>query len=566
MPLPDLNPILRAADKLQGQMDTSYTGIIAANTSKQKIAEADASLELDIGVNNATIKSAQSNAALATQNARLKAGAIFGADLNQQGEVLTSATQEWMSAVDQRIAAAKAIQAKQSVNFLDNPLGYILNQFSVNDDIRAHNAAVDTENAAKAKIDGINAMSNATAVNQANFTQSITQASIDAEAKNISNVAQKAANKARIEALGYNSEALTTAINMDKDKLNTLFNVQSSKNAQEQLRIALGTYDLHKAEFGLRQKEFGMREKEFGMRQQEFNWKQEERALGAAADDMMVSRMQKGFEVMYGSNAPDLSAGGGKLAKQYLTLLKSNTPAGREAAEAYLAGQSGVIAGTPANMIEILKTPVGAGIAFTPQQVPIKKLFDEAITEVTTMPVQNQPKNKQEAEALVNSVVTNKVNEMLKKIEPGSKSNLFNIGAIPAIIQMPGVAEQPLVQKVLAPAITAGAKFDDPNQVYAATMAAVKKGTISLEAAVDGYTTLYQKGVETNLATRNLPKFGIVPTENMRTYRTEIDVAAPSTLNPFGSSTVVDNTNKNDVKRAMSKTLASEMMLNIKLF
>jgi hypothetical protein len=267
--------------------------------------------------------------------------------------------------------------------------------------------------------------------------------------------------------------------------------------------------------------------------------------------------MQKGFEVLYGKNAPDLSAGGGKLAKQYLTLLKSNTPAGKEAAEAYLAGQSGVIAGTPANMIEILKTPMGGGIDFTPQQVPIKKMFDQAITEITSMPVQTAPKTKQEAEALLNAAVGNKVNEMLKKIEPGS-SNLFNIGAIPAIIQMPGVKESALVQKVLAPAVTSGVTLDNPKQVYAATMVAVKNGTIKLEDAVDGYTTLYQKGVETNLATRNLPKFGIVPTENMRTYRTEIDVAPPSAGNMFGSSAVIDNTNKNDVKRAMSKSLAME--------
>ena len=65
---------------------------------------------------------------------------------------------------------------------------------------------------------------------------------------------------------------------------------------------------------------------------------------------------------------------------------------------------------------------------------------------------------------------------------------------------------------------------------------------------------MYQKGVETNLASRNLPKFGIVPTESMRTYNTKIQTN-PGAL--IGGTEIVNLTDTNAVKRSLMKTLAA---------
>jgi hypothetical protein len=264
--------------------------------------------------------------------------------------------------------------------------------------------------------------------------------------------------------------------------------------------------------------------------------------------------MQKGFEVMYGKDAPNLVASP-KLARQYLMLLKSNTPAGKEATDAYMAGQSGVLGGSPAQVTEALK--FGIRFQFTPVQEPIRTLFDTATQEIATG-VANGTIQKAGAVDAYNARVRAKVDGMLKDIEPGA-SNLFNIGAVKDLVLMPGVADTTLAQKVLTPATVAGAKLDDPKQVFSTTMAAVGAGTIKIEEAVEGINALYRKGVETNLAARNLTKFGIVPTENMRSYNTKIQTN-PSAI--FGGTEIINLTDPNSVKRAILKNLSSQRIAN----
>lgn len=528
----DLYDIISGAQSLSSQISTASADISTARNSQVDLSNNEAQLQVDIGANNVIIKTAQNNAALATQNARLKAGAITGSDLNQQGEVLTDATALFHESYRKQLQASRDIAAKESVGFLDNPLQHIINQFTVNEDIAVHNQALRERQLAENYIAEVNKMGDATAKNQDNFKQSITQASVEAEASNTAKIAQLAADKAKIQGLGYNIEALKEAVTMSREKLGVLFNVQQAQNAQKQLQISMDNYAMHK---------------------KEFQWKQEAVADQKSADEFTVGRIQDGLKVMYGDKAPDLGMNP-KLAKNYLNLLKSNTPAGKEAMEAYMAGQTGVLGGNAAQVIDLLKT--GVAVQFTPAQVPIKQVFDTTVSEVTAAIAAGKvakPGNAAEASALVNNAVKTKVDSMLKNIEPGSSSNLFNIGSVEKLITLPGVADTALAQKVLTPMVTAGAKLDDPKQVFSTAIAAVNNKQLSLEQAVEGITSLYQKGVETNLATRNLPKFGIVPNESMRSYNTTIQTN-PSAL--FGGNEIINLADQNAVKRAVMKSLA----------
>jgi hypothetical protein len=525
----DLGAILEAANNTSGVIGQASTAQIGMRNAQADLQNTSADLQLDIGANNAIIEQVKNQGALASQNARLKAGAIFGADLNQQGEQITQNVDLWNGAYQQKLKSLKDIQEKDSVGFMDNPLGFIINQFSVNDDIRSHNSALEIEQAAKQHIDEINQMSNATAQNQKNFEISINQAAIDASAKNTADTAQVAANKAKTDGLNYNIEGLQTAINASKEQTALKFQSLSAANAQAQLGLAMQNYALHK---------------------QEFDWKKEEKAKAAEGDDFFVDRIQAGLKVMYGDKAPDLSASP-KLARQYLMLLKSNSPAGKEATDAYMAGQSGVLGGSPAQVID----SIGNGVAFqfTPAQAPIKKLFD-LVTQEVSQGVASGAVTKANYQSTINNTVTGKLNTYLKDIEPGSGNNPFNIGAVSSIIQMPGVSNLPLAKNILAPAVISGAKLDDPKQVYSTAISAINSGKLSIADAADGLVTLYQKGVDTNLATRQLTKFGIVPTENMHSYKTQIEVDPTSA---FGGTEIVDMTNANAVKRAIMKTMAT---------
>lgn len=534
MGMPDINPILAAASNTSSLVGRNSDQQVDIRNSQADIANVESSLQLDIGLNNNIINGAKNSAALATQNARVKAGAIFGADLNQQGEKISENVAIWEAAYQQKMAAAQRIQQKDSVQFMDNPLGFIINQFSVNDDIRAHNSALEVEQDARQHVEEINQLSNQTAVNQKNFEAGLTQAAIDAEAKNTLNAAQIAAGKAQKEGLGYNVEALQISINASKEQTALKFQVLGAQNAQAQLGLAMQSYALHK---------------------QEFDWKKEEKAKASESDDYFVDRIQAGLKVMYGDKAPDLGSAP-KLGRQMLMLLKSGGPAGKEALDAYMAGQSGILGGSPAQVIDSMRS--GVAFQFTPTQEPIKKIFDIAVQEVSKG-VAAGSITKTNYQEVMNQQVIGQVNKYLKDINPGDGTNPFNIGSTAALVGMPAVASTPLAQKILAPAIATGAKFDDPKQVWATALDGVNKGTISISEAVDGITTLYQKGVDTNLASRELTKFGIVPTDNMHSYNTRLETK-PSAL--FGGTEIVDLTKPQDVKRAVLKTLSSQRITN----
>lgn len=528
----DINPILQAAQAAQETVRASSANIISARNTQAELANSQAEAQTSIGLNNAIVLNAQNSAALATQNSKLKAGAIFGADLGQQGEMLTEATQVWNTAYQQQLSSAKAIQEKDSVSFLDDPLQFIINQFTVNDDIRAHNAAMQVKDTAKSHIDEINAMSDATARNQVNFSQSITQASIDAASQIALKTAEIAAAEAKSKGVGYNIEGLQAAINASKEDLAIKFNVLNAKTQQENLQLQLDNFSLHK---------------------QEFQWKKDDRETQYAADEMIVGRIQKGLQSIYGSQAPDLN-NNPKAAKQYLSLFKSNSPAGKEAVEAFMLGGAGTF-GNPATVVDLLKS--GVNVKFTPSQEAIKNLFESADRELDAKfkidPLKT-PKDARERQQMLNAEIKNKLDQMARNIDPGSSTNVFNVGSTAALITMPGVKDTALVQKVLGPAIAAGARLSDPTQLVSAAVAAVNRGQIKLEDAIGGITALYQKGVETNNQERDFVKLGIAPP---RTYNTTLKTNQNAI---FGGSDIVNLTEANSVKRAVLRMMATSRL------
>jgi hypothetical protein len=130
MGLPNLNPILAASKSAEASIDSASTQIQQGRSSQQKLMDATASAQLDIGLNNTIIQEQKDSADLATQNARLMIGAITGTDMNQQGEVLTGLVDTLNGAYKQKAQLLQGMQEKQSVGFMDNPLQHILNQFT----------------------------------------------------------------------------------------------------------------------------------------------------------------------------------------------------------------------------------------------------------------------------------------------------------------------------------------------------------------------------------------------------------------------------------------------------
>lgn len=538
MDLADLISQANASSKLITESAPQITDL---RQTQKDLNDNQVNLQLDIGAANATIERAKQLASLAEQNARQKAGAITGADLNQQTEVLTNATALFHKSYQDQLAARQAIQEKDSVQFLDNPLQFIVNQFTVNDDIDRYNKALADKQTAQLYINQVNAMGDAMAKTQANFKQSLTQATIDAEVDKATKLAQVEANKTKIQGIEYNIAALKEAIDMDSKKLGILFNVDQASRAQQQLKLAMDSFALH---------------------QQEFEWKKEAVADQKAVDEMDIQRIQDGLIQMYGTKAPNILASP-KLAKQYLALMRTKGPAGLEAQTAYMAGQTGIIGGNAAQVIDMVNK--GVGIQFKPEQEPLKQVFNDAVNEARAQAA--MIKNDADRQDFINKSVDKKIRDMLREVKPGDGNNLFQIGATSDLAALPGVRDSALVKNVLGPEMQAGAKLDDPGQVFESTLKAVQTGKIKLQQAVDDLATMYAKGVETNLATRNLTKFGVVidpssgdgsgKADLFRSYNVRIKT---NVLSPFGGE-IVNVANRDELLRAANKALASRMFL-----
>lgn len=542
------NPILDAAysgaASTSAVVSQSSAGIINDRTAQQTLADNTASLQLDVGANNAIIDSVKSQAALQAQQTRQKIGVDFGTDKNAQGYQILDLTQQMNQAWQQKQDALTAIQQKDSVGFMDNPLGFIMNQFSVNDDIRAHNSALELEQSAAQHISQLNQLTDQTIATQKNFETNITQASIDAQTKNTLAIAQQAANKTEAEGLGYNIDALQTSINASKEQTALKFQTLAAQNAQADLKTKMDEFTLH---------------------QKQVDYAMEQKTNSDMTDAYLTNKMQIGLDAMYGVNAPDLVSSP-KAAKLWVSLLKMGGEVGAEARMAMTAGNSagagkeGRVLGSTDQVVSALQN--GTNLMFTPAQSTVKDLLEKTSQSVQQGIATGLVKKDQVA-ATINTDVTTKLDTYLQNINPADKSNPFNIPSFAAVLKMPGMGDLPLVSQVLAPAVASGTQLTDPNTIFHTGLAAVEAGKISQEDLISGIKAVVQKGVDTNLAALNLPKFGIVPNELMQKYPTTITTGSSF---GFGNTALVNMTDDNSIAAAVNKARSAAMLGKINPF
>jgi len=534
MPLPDITKLLASA---QEAFDLSASGtkeIVVTRDSQRVMTEQIAMSQIAEGQARATVIAAEQAGQLQNQAARLKAGAAFGADLNQQGERLSELAQIQTQTQEARLALSQSIAAKQSVSFLDNPLEFVVNQFTVGGDISKFNALADVEDTVTKNIEDITRLSSAVAQNQKNFEITVTQASADAKAKEALEKAEQQATVTRISGLNYNIEALNATMNASKEQMGLRFSVNQALNAQESLSLQMENHAL------------AVKESEY---------REEDREEKRRTDGYLASKIIKGYQVLFGDKASEMF--NPKDVGTMVSLLKSNTPAGQMANRALLAGESGVVAGEPAQVIDMLGR--GLPVQFTPAQTPVKGVFEKAVAEVRNRGM--LPKDDAERRQIMNLEVNKILSKMSKEVKAKDAENIFQIPDVKQVMALPGVVDTPFVQKILA---DSKVDVNEPKMVYNEALRGVKEGKLTIDQAVEGITLLYQKGVALNLDSKNLPRLGIAPSTKelkLNDYNTPIEVI-PGVL--FGGSKTVNLTKREDVTRAVLKTLGRDIQTRMR--
>ena len=523
----DLSALLASAQDAFSSLSSGTSQIKDIRTAQQKMAENTAQLLESAGINDAIVRDQKNLAAIQTQNAAAKAGAIFGADLSQAGERISEYARVQQTARDQRMALEQTIADKQSVGFTDNPLQYIINQFTVNDDINKHNALVDVEDGAGKSIEDITRESSAVAQNQKNFEISITAASAKAESDSILAKAQAQASDVREKSMNYQADAVNASMAQSKDVLNIQSDINNAKQQQE---------------------ERALRMKEFAMHSAKFEWDKQDRADKQASDTSLAETMQKGLNVIYGAKAPNISASP-QIAKDWIMRLKSGGEVGKLANSAYMKGLSGILGGSAAQVIDEIYS--GVAVDVKPGQEPILKLFENSRRELAA--ISPDIKDDAQRQALVNATVNKNLEKMAKNIKPGDTDNVFNVGDVRNYLTSAAVASTPLAQKVL---VDSKVDMNDPSKVYAEALRGVKEGKIKIEEAADGLATLYKQAVDTNLKIRDMARYGVAldsKAENVRNFKTDIQTR-PGAL--IGGHEIVNMADDNSVKRALLTSIA----------
>lgn len=519
----DINPLIQAANK-SSAVNSAGTSQLKTNAAlEQSIYEAMASAQQQIGTADQIITLQKDTAALAEQNARLKVGLDFGSDANAVTYVLDSLNQQASQAYAQKQQALKDIQEKQSVGFFDNPLEWLSNRFTINDDIRKFNTAEAAEDAAVKRAANINSLTASTVANQVAFQQTITQGTVAANQDKIAQAASVLAMKTRAEGIRSNSENVTRIMNASELEIRNQAQILAAKQSAEQLALS--------------QRRLSMEEESHRLVMEKAKDEQE-------YADQLIAGYNRGIDVL-GQDRPKLVPGSAQ-AKMMLRELGSKTDIGQDFQELYRAGATGVVSYNTAQVIDMAARNK---VTFTPYQ----KESAEALNAIGKIVASDQMLNRKDPSAVsaaVKQATDTYLQGMLKNIKPGDSTNLFNIPDLKNLISnSPALQALPVVQKVILPSLAANSTLDHDSLI--ATLAkAMTDRTISAPE-IQKATLIYQQAVMANIEARGLKKFGLLPTDpsKLASFNTMI------TTNPnkmFGSKELVNLYNEQDFMKAVT--------------
>lgn len=505
-----IQDLLNAVGITQKSQDTNTTALTGIYTQQKSVADIMADTYNQSATDSALIQQQIGTSDLKRQNARFKIANMFGTDTELQTEVISGLAADKMNAYKARQASLAEIERKNTSSFFDNPLEFIMNKLTVNDDIERHNAADERYTNADSLIKSLNEDTQTTIKTSNQLTESLTSATVEAASRNAAAAATIEANKATIAGLGYGADGIKAIMSKDKEQLANMFQVNAAKNAEEHLKISLANLDLSRQKFENEKQEFAER----------MAAKKDSQDL----DSSLLTKINAGL-LITGQKPLE-----GVNGKQAIALLKAGSDLGKEYLKYYQMGSQSEIAGTPvvatspANAIDVFNT---TPIKLSSAQVPVKDFSASILQEFKrqagvagSAASRVDLKDKVAVSTKLNEIANEKLSQMASNIKPTDATNLFNIASINSIANNSDVVKSlPVYQKVLAPVVASGVQLTDPNVVFGLVTKAIQDKTISFNDAL-GLSTIYHVGVGANLATKELTKFGI---QSSYAYNTQVN-------------------------------------------
>lgn len=422
--------------------------------------------------------------------------------------------------------ASANIQSKESINPLQNPLGWILGKATVGSDYANYNYWARQYNSSEQQALDAEKMTQESFVTNNALSSTTSQAYINA-AKVVAGYQYNADSiNSQLQGARWNLDAVVNASNMTRDKLSALYQGNNAIMQQKQ--------------FGLEQQRTQLALQEFNLRKQAFTEKTDE-------DSLVQRYIQRGYFNLTGQQMDP-----GR-AKDAIILFKSKQPQVMQyfqnGLESNQNGGQPLISTSPFDASTLVGTKVAQNLSPSQQLVgnqlvTWRREFGSNTYQAT---LEIDKKDRNAVASAFNSFVSDKLAQETANVQPGS---IFAPASIKQVASTnTDVQSSPVWNNVLKPASDAGVDIDNPNTTFSLVTAAVNSGKLSYRDALD-LSTVYRAGLELNNSAKNFTGMGLPP---IRSYNTQVSV--PGTI----GKTTIDLANDQAIATALNRMAARHL-------
>lgn len=458
------------------------------------------------------IQAQQNKADIAAQAETQMFEAISGGKVTDPNSLMARLVQDRAAQENARMAQAKKIEQMDSVGFLDNPIAYIQNAFSINGEIDKHNFHAEQS---AADTSAITALQQGT--QEANKTalvtaQKMTEATQAAKTEQAAQLLQAATAQLKGKLAGENMHAINALMNGQQ---------QAVQTAYTGLRVKLDLAQEGRAQADELRKDNAakMAEEHFLLQAQEANMRMDamqqtlqDKKADKEMQDKYVDIIKVGAAKLR-LNPDDFSLQGIKLMERIPAqkpMLDALTRAGLNAATSSVG--AGPIGDTPAESLLTIDN-VGSGRSF--QNAPEAATFNRlqaaktAALEGVQLSGDAAEQNAQVLK-LVDAEVSRRVNVATKNAE--SRDSFYAAPKLSALVtSIPELKDKLIYATILKPMLDAGVTDITAGSIKAQIDEAVKRGVISRGQAMKEGAQIFSAVATYNNVHGRLYDFGIPP-------------------------------------------------------
>lgn len=410
---------------------------------------------------------------------------------------------------------SRKLQAERSASLFTDPAAWIHANFLSDTEDQLSGAAQILQQEA-ANLQNLNAAVQQTAQTAVATAQTVTEARLVAAQKAAATDSTLRALQAEQEGIGHRVAAITARASLSNTQLNALHTLRGAVMAEQNYKLNL-------------QQEARIRE--------QFEWQKEQRRI-----EQEVRNTEKSVEgymmetINYGNRLLGRPEFSGIEAKAMVQLLKKGGT--EELNKLYQIGMS--YRTNPANPIigqdpnSALENILNLNGRVTAAQREVVSVLAQVKKD---LPQQyKDPKTGQVDVAAYNKAVDNVFKQSFNNIRAGT-GNPFDVGDLTAYVGSdPKFGSPTFNRTVLLPAIEAKQTLADPAIVVGLAMEAVKAKQLSMNQAIAGLVTTYQRANQINQTAKGFVSFGVVPPGGGLSYNAVLDGSSVNLTDPVSVS------------------------------